>query len=286
MCKSNSPKRICGKDVSAYIARRDAGVKYPKIFFCHDIRGAVLMALLDRADKTPSGPPDDKPDFDRQILKIGVHYWPLIAKCNMKHQGDAYDSLIIPAFREHVKWVLRKAVIHGALVSTSEGWKRAPGTRFIDEKEAGEWLQMKLDGVNNNSMAVTQPKIPAQSASDQTTIPVHSVAAARPDTLASSRWANKATMPDMNRLSLNETRAPMFLTTNRDSRNSQDKPSALPAVSRTVEEWRNKVSAESLPRLGRAELKDRLERIGRERQEQLDRLKKAADEEGVLWAQI
>ncbi|KAI8649083.1 hypothetical protein NCS57_01444400 [Fusarium keratoplasticum] len=206
MCKSNSPRRICGKDVSKYVARRDSGVKSPKIFFCHDIRGAVLMALLDRADKTPSGPPDDKPDFDRQILKMGAHYWPLIAKCNIKHQGDAYDSLIIPAFREHVKWVLRKAVIHGALVSTSEGWKRTPGACFLDEKEAGEWLQMKLDDVNKNHPAtVAQPKVPAQSESDQTRIHVQSAAAARPSTLASSRWANNATMPDMNRPSLEVT---------------------------------------------------------------------------------
>ncbi|UPL03015.1 hypothetical protein LCI18_013949 [Fusarium solani-melongenae] len=140
------------------------------------------------APTRPSGPSSDKPDFDKQILKIGAHYWPLIAKCNMKHQGDAYDSLIVPAFREHVRWVLRKAVIHGALVSTSEGWKRTPGTRFLDEKEAGE--------------------------------------------------------------------------------------------------WRNKMSVGSPPRIGRAELKDRLERIGQERQEHLDRLQKAADEEGALWAQI
>ncbi|KAL2669818.1 hypothetical protein Neosp_015263 [[Neocosmospora] mangrovei] len=284
MCKSNSPKRICGKDISEYVARRDAGVKSPKIFFCHDIRGAVLIALLDRADKTSSGPPDDKPDFDRQILKTGIHYWPLIAKCNLKHQGDAYDSLIIPAFREHVKWVLRKAVIHGALVSTSEGWKRTPGTRFLNEKEAGEWLQMKLDDA--------QPKVPAQSASiqpkipDQLKSPVQPSSAVRPSTLASSRWADKTTMPDMNRLSLNETRSPMFPTTNRGSHGSHDNSFSLPAVSRSVEEWRNKVSPESPPRIGRAELKDRLERIGRERQEQLDRLQKAADEEGAIWAQI
>ncbi|KAM0414571.1 hypothetical protein ACHAPT_013587 [Fusarium lateritium] len=269
MCKSNSPNRICRKDVAEYVARRDAGVKSPKIFFCHDIRGAVLMALLDRADESPSGSPGDKPDFDRQ---------------------------------EHVKWLLREAVIHGALVSTPGGWKRAPGVRFLDEQEAGEWLQMKLDGASNNELVtMAQPKVPAHPAFTQPApgqhkvqvqprFPVQSAPAPAPahrqNTLASSRWANKPTLPDMNRLSLNDTRVPMFPASKRGSYDSCDKFSSAPAVSRSVEEWRNKVSAASPPRTGRAELKERLERIGRERLEQLDRMQKGADEEGELWSQM
>lgn len=107
MCGTKSTAQVCGRPVADYLAASKAGIK-PQVVFCDEIRGTILNALLDRADKAPklAYKPSERPGFDKEITKQPEHYWPLLARCHLNHgvsRGDAYNSIIHPAFRNLVK---------------------------------------------------------------------------------------------------------------------------------------------------------------------------------------
>lgn len=161
MCGTNSTAQVCGRPVAEYLAASKAGIK-PQVVFCDEIRGTILNALLDRADKAPrlAYKPSERPGFDKEVTKQPKYYWPLLARCHLNHgvsRGDAYHSIIHPAFRNHVKWILRQAIHHRALTVTACGWVRTNGTTFKSDAEAGEWLHKQQKAAQDNSDWKAQP---------------------------------------------------------------------------------------------------------------------------------
>lgn len=199
MCGTNSATEVCGRPVADYLAASKAGTR-PQVVFCDEIRGTILNALLDRADKAPKlvYKPSERPGFDKEITKQPEHYWPLLARCHLNHgvsRGDAYNSIIQPAFRNHVKWILRQAIDHRAFTATPCGWVRTNGTPFKSDAEAGEWLHKQQKAVQDGPNWKAQLARPKPAGS-----------------LANSRWASHQTpssgedvsMPSLEKLSLDD----------------------------------------------------------------------------------
>ncbi|KAJ4324558.1 hypothetical protein N0V84_003837 [Fusarium piperis] len=301
MCGSNSATQVCGRPVANYLEAFKAGTK-PQIVFCDEIRGTILNALLDRADKAPkfAYKPNERPGFDKEITKQPEHYWPLLARCHLNHgasQVDAYNSVIQPAFRNHVKWVLRQAIDHHAFTATASGWVRTNGMTFKSDTEAGEWLHKQQRAVQDNpdgKAQMTRPK------------PSGGLAESHSLFLQALSSSQDSPMPSMEKLSLGDgadspsvvarnanpmPRKPLFGADRRGTPNSQ-KPTSpgntletpKPSSWRTIYEWSNDVSAASTsPSSKREELLDTLEKLGRERQARLRQIKQISEQEAKIW---
>ncbi|EEU34570.1 uncharacterized protein NECHADRAFT_88860 [Fusarium vanettenii 77-13-4] len=68
-----------------------------------------------------------------------------------------YNRLVMPKFRERVRWIQRKMIEYGALVKTPNGWAREPGRRFANAEEAGLWLDNKLTLASTPTSSPAQP---------------------------------------------------------------------------------------------------------------------------------
>ncbi|KIL83937.1 hypothetical protein FAVG1_12843 [Fusarium avenaceum] len=225
MCNDNSPTQCCGIPISTYHSSPK-----PKVEFCTDIQGTILNALLHRADQTPkpAHKGTTRPPYDKEISKDPAHYWPLVERCHLKHKSDVYSTIILPAFRNRIKFVLRVAMGHGALAhSKDDGWLR--GLTGLSDRDAGRWLEQKTSAADipapsifsergalfetpkthrtqNIFDAGTQRETPTSVNARYTTPKSHR-------SLGASRWANytpsgrsqsqlDSMIPDLGRLSL------------------------------------------------------------------------------------
>ncbi|RSL54912.1 hypothetical protein CEP54_009615 [Fusarium duplospermum] len=109
-----------------------------KFRYCDETHGAILNALLARADK-----PNDisvvlSQDFDR--------FRALMEKCNLGPRGRGYRKTNLPTIRRCIDWVRAQALQYGALVETPDGLVRPSGISFRNDEEATEWLDTKIIG--------------------------------------------------------------------------------------------------------------------------------------------
>ncbi|KAM0341186.1 hypothetical protein ACHAPU_010116 [Fusarium lateritium] len=150
MCIDNSHTQCCGIPISTYQSSPK-----PKVEFCTDIQGTILNALLHRADQTPkpAHKGTTRPPYDKDISKDPVHYWPLVERCHLKYKSDVYNTIILPAFRNRIKFVLRVAMGHGALTySKNDGWLR--GLTALSDRDAGRWLEQKTSAADIPSPSI------------------------------------------------------------------------------------------------------------------------------------
>ncbi|KAM6514624.1 hypothetical protein FSOLCH5_008864 [Fusarium solani] len=276
MCGTKSTAQVCGRPVADYLTASKAGIK-PQVVFCDEIRGTILNALLDRADKAPklAYKPSERPGFDKEITKQPEHYWPLLARCHLNHG------------------ILRQGIDHRAFTATPCRWVRTNGTPFKSDAEAGEWLHKQQKDAQDNPDWKAQPARPK---------PV--------GTLTDPRWATRqalpssqdSSMPSLAKLSLDDRvdappvvvrdtnpmpRKPLFTA----DRRSVSDPQKLKSLGNTVEtqkrptwqtiyQWTRDASMESIaPSSKKEELRDTLEKLGRERQARLRQIKQISEQE-------
>jgi hypothetical protein len=131
--------------------------------YCDETHGAILNALLDRAD----GPND----LDAVLSQGFNRFQILMEKCNLGPRGRGYKKTTLPTIRRCVDWVRAQALLHGALISTPNGLVRVPGHSFKTDTEATEWLEAKITArarprVSKRSRSLPcqhQPTSPAES---------------------------------------------------------------------------------------------------------------------------
>ncbi|KAF4977632.1 hypothetical protein FZEAL_5876 [Fusarium zealandicum] len=203
MCQTNSAEQICGVSLASYLAREQTGKK-PTVHFCVKIRGAILNALLDRADNANKheNPPDVIPGFADEISKQPEFFWKLVKYCNLsfsrKDQTGHYDRVVFTAFKGTIKWIQRRSIDFGIIAKVPIGWIREPGRRFSSDLESGEWFNLKL----------------SEYSAGTNTRPLHPRPAARkkivPAKLVTSTSTNA--LPDLTSLTLDDRHSSNDLT--------------------------------------------------------------------------
>ncbi|RMJ05261.1 hypothetical protein CDV36_014074 [Fusarium kuroshium] len=196
MCKSNSVEEICGVKLADYVAKKKTGTS-PSIQFCQMIRGAILNSLLELSDNNTSREPS--PTYDAKIISNSEWFWLLANHCNINHgradeTGD-YNRIVLKGFKALIKYMQRKAIDFGALISLPAGWVWAPRHRFTSDDEAGAWFNRKIkeySSGNNKTPLVLRPAKPINKPSN--------------NGLSSSRWSSNKSdaLPDLSQLSLDE----------------------------------------------------------------------------------
>ncbi|KAM0427069.1 hypothetical protein ACHAQK_012230 [Fusarium lateritium] len=184
MCKSNSHSQVCGIPVTTYTDKQSNGIK-PTIQFCPTIRGAILHALLARVAHSPSKQPSAP--FAVEILSNDALAKMLLSRCNLAFSHGAYPRLIIPAWKNSVKWILRKVVEMGVVKRQAGLWVRDEEYVFGSDELAGKWFnnalaslqthgvmyasgdempdlgRLSLEHLDKKAAAVTKAKLPAKS---------------------------------------------------------------------------------------------------------------------------
>ncbi|KAM0433865.1 hypothetical protein ACHAPT_003808 [Fusarium lateritium] len=108
-----------------------------QVRFCKETYGAILNALLDRADSAPVL------NNINEIYKYDTkRFRALVKKCNTHRNG--YGKVALPALRRCINWIRAQALQHGAMISAPNGLARASGCYFRSDAEAGEWLDFKV----------------------------------------------------------------------------------------------------------------------------------------------
>ncbi|KAF4994061.1 hypothetical protein FDECE_13234 [Fusarium decemcellulare] len=162
MCKSNSTEQVCSVSMSTYSSKEKAGIK-PTISFCHEIRGSILHALFDRAANINTNSPSTQaplatPPFATEIINHKAFTKTLLACCNLDfaHQDKTgrFGRLIIPAWKNTIKWMQRKAIKFGIFRKVPEtGWIRDPAYTFASDDAAGQWFNNALQQYNGTCPA-------------------------------------------------------------------------------------------------------------------------------------
>lgn len=133
MCRPNSASSICGHDIAGYLAR---GKNRPVVHFCYEIRGMALQAILALVDQDPRQAAAGKTcNYAATLVQDGSRFRSLVAACHLgfshdRVHADVWKRLAMPAFRNLVKWVERKAVAFGAIAERANMY--VCGQRFAD----------------------------------------------------------------------------------------------------------------------------------------------------------
>ncbi|EEU44953.1 uncharacterized protein NECHADRAFT_85219 [Fusarium vanettenii 77-13-4] len=102
--------------------------------YCDETHGAILNALLDKADE---------PNNLGVVLNQGFDkFHILMQKCNLGPRDRWHRKTT--AIRDCVDWVRARAREHGALIFEQNRWVR--GRSFKSDAEATEWLDTKISG--------------------------------------------------------------------------------------------------------------------------------------------
>lgn len=110
--------------------------------YCDETHGAILNALLDKADEPNNLGVVVKQDFNKfQIL---------MQKCNLGPRDRWHRKPAMFTIRDCVDWVRARAREHGALISEQNRWVR--GRSFKSDAEATEWLDTKISESPSQSL--------------------------------------------------------------------------------------------------------------------------------------
>ncbi|KAM0231210.1 hypothetical protein ACHAP5_011132 [Fusarium lateritium] len=129
MCQDNTSTRFCGHSIAPYIATKAQNRK-PQVKFCPQVSGIILLELLSQARSNTT--PTDKPEF--HVTVSDSH--DIRTKCRVVHEHHSYRTIIIPAFKNHVKWIQTKARLAGVLVRKDGCWVVEEGCSVKNEGEA------------------------------------------------------------------------------------------------------------------------------------------------------
>lgn len=128
--------------------------------YCDETHGAILNALLDRADESN--------DIDVVLGRDFNRFQDLIRRCNLGPRG--YKRMTMPAIRRCIDWVRAKALQYGAVISTPNGLIRVPGHSFSTDADAAEWLEANIRGRVRPHVS-TRPRWQRQATSPAQSLP-------------------------------------------------------------------------------------------------------------------